>query len=244
MARNTRYEFSKRLQNLVGSNLIIRINNNRSTMVHVRKDQDHTNVSLHRMFVKAPKTIQRALAHYIRREDAAISPSVEAFISKHIAELDHSHLFDEISTKGSTYNLKTLYSRVNRRYFNNEMRLRITWFGDPTVKFRTKCTFGLYYDTVKLVKIHRLLDNPHVPAYVVEYVIYHEMLHALCPAYVDENGRNCIHSREFKELERNFREFEHAQNWLKIHRMNFFASQRVYTNGRTQQMGKHQASKR
>lgn len=249
--QNLRYTYTQKLQNMVGSNLIIRINNNRSTMLHVRWKETSTHVSLHHMFLKAPHTVQKGLASYIRQDDTVISQDVQAFIDKNLAILDHSYLTDpdHICTKGTTYDLQKLYNKINKSYFNGELDLLVTWFADPSKKVRTKCTLGLYYDLVKLVKIHRLLDNPLVPLCVIEYVMYHEMVHAVCPIYKDEKGRNCIHSREFKVLERQFLQFEEANKWLKEHRKKFFLSKnveskRVKSNGRTQQMGKHKAPKK
>ena len=212
-------------------------------MLHVRRKKDLTKVSLHRMFVEAPQTVQKALASYIQRTDTLVPNAIKAYIDKNVPTLDHSHLIDpdQMTTKGIHYNLQTLYNRANKRYFAGELDLVITWFGEHGAKAHAKCTLGLYYDQVKLVKIHRLLDNPEVPPYVIEYVIYHEMVHAVCPAYVDEKGRNCIHSKEFKELERYFLAFEEARAWLKKNHKNFFISQRMKFNGRTQQMGKYKA---
>lgn len=239
-------DYARKLQNLVGSELSIRINNNRSTMLHVRWHEDKTQVSLHRMFLHAPHKVQQALASYIRRDDEVIAPAVKAYIDKNVPTLDHSHLLspEQLITRGSTYNLKTLYNKINKRYFGSSLDLQISWFGDANSRFSSKCTLGLYYDVVKLVKIHRLLDNPSVPSYVIEYVIYHEMVHAVCPPFTYESGRKCIHTKDFKELESVFEHFEEARDWLTKHHRNFFASKEDNCNGRTQQMGKHKAPKK
>lgn len=246
LRKNAQTNYLLKLQNLVGSELKIRINNNRSTMLHVRWHEDKTQVSLHQMFLQAPHKVQKALANYIRSDSAVLEPLVKAYIDKNVPTLDHSHLIDpkQITTRGSSYNLKSLYNKINRRYFGGSLDLQITWFGDSNSRFSTKCTLGLYYDVVKLVKIHRLLDNPSVPSYVIEYVIYHEMVHAVCPPVVYESGRNCIHTKEFKELESVFEQYEEARDWLIKNQKNFFASKEDNSNGRTQQMGKHKAPKK
>lgn len=191
-------------------------------MLHVQFKDDATHVSLHHMFIKAPQSVQDGLATYIRSESAALLPSVQAFIDKNVQRLDDSHLLDGLETRGTVYNLQRLYNKINRRYFASGLDLVITWFGEPHPKARTKCTIGSYHESVKLVKIHRLLDTQQVPQYVIEYVIYHEMVHAACPPYVDARGKNCIHTKEFKELERKFEQFDEAQKWLSTHHKNFF----------------------
>lgn len=235
--------YLQRLQNMVGARLKIRINNNRSTMLHVRWKHDETLVSLHHMFVKAPHSIQQAIASYIRREDDVIAPHVMDYIDQNASLLDHSQMLQGLETVGSTYNLQLLYQKLNKTYFANSLNLAITWFGEDGIKVRSRRTLGIYYSMVDLIKIHRLLDNPRVPLYVIEYVIYHEMVHAVSPAVKDERGRTCVHTKEFKELERNFLYFEEAQNWLNKNNNKFFVSQKESRNGRTQQMGKHQAQK-
>ena len=81
--------YSNKLKTLVGTPLKVRINNNRSTMLHVRFKDDATHVSLHHMFIKAPQSIQDALATYIRSRSAALLPSVQAFIDKNVQRLDN-----------------------------------------------------------------------------------------------------------------------------------------------------------
>lgn len=199
--------------------LQVKINDNRSTMLSVKWDPDCTKVSLHRMFLEAPRNIMQELACYLRRESSFISPSLKAFIEFNLQKLDYSHQLDisQLKSQGNVYNIRQMYQELNREYFNGKLRLHITWFGKSTQRNRTKVTFGLYHDPLRLIKIHRLLDSPSIPDYVVSYVIYHEMLHHVCPAYVDEKGMNRVHSREFKMKEQNYRHFNLAQSWIKEH---------------------------
>ena len=228
-------DFTQKLQNLVGSDIRIRINDNISTMLHVQWKKNATHLSMHRMFLKAPYTIQRAIASYVRQRCEKVSPAVSAYIDKHVATLDHTHVVapEKLKTRGTAYDLKKLYNRINRRYFAGSLDLSITWFGSPKGKVRSKCTLGVYHGYINLVKIHRLLDNPRIPEYVLEYVIYHEMVHAAVPPYRDETGRNCIHSKEFKALERKFEKFKEANLWIDQHNEKFFISEKVKSHGRT-----------
>ena len=221
---NTNCTFSKKLKNLVGDHLEIAINDNKSTMLSIRWEQKRTKVSLHRIFLQAPTQVREDLVEYLRRKKRKMPVAIKAFIEKSISTLDYSHLLDEskISVKGSFYNLETIYKRLNKRYFDNELSLRITWYATQVPKNNSKCSLGLYYDVVKLIKVHRLLDSIFVPSYVIDFIVYHEMAHAACPAYVDARGINRIHSREFKEIERKFAYFEQAESWLKENQNCFF----------------------
>ncbi len=105
-------------------------------------------------------------------------------------KLDYSHELDlsKLQTLGKVHDLKAIYDDLNKDYFDNALKLHITWFGKTQSSKRSRIVFGLYYDPLKLIKINRLLDQTLFPDYVVSYVIYHEMLHYVCPAYVDEKG--------------------------------------------------------
>jgi hypothetical protein len=217
--------FQEELENSIGRKLKLKINDNRSTMLSVRWEPDCTKVSLHRMFLRAPQNVMEALACYIRQEHKIIHPTIKAFIEKGLKKLDYSHELKkhQLYIQGNVYNLKEIYNQINKEYFQGKLDLAITWFGNPNQRNRTRVTFGLYYDPLKLIKINRLLDSPSCPEYLVSYVVYHEMLHNVCPSYVDERGIHRVHSKEFKEQEVQFRYYDLAQKWIKTHQDKLFA---------------------
>lgn len=224
------YEFQKDLQRQLehgsGSKVQLKINNNRSTMLSVKWEPDCTKVSLHRMFLEAPGNIMQQLACYVRQEQDDISSDVKAFIEDKLQKLDYSHTLDvsKLYCQGNIYNLQKIYKALNEEYFRTKLKLNITWFGKPFIKNRNRLTFGLYHEPIKLIKIHRLLDSPSFPDYVVAYVIYHEMIHHICPSYYDKNGFHRVHTKEFKEQELKYKYFDLAQKWIQDHSDYLFSS--------------------
>ena len=218
-----------------GTNLQLKINDNRQTMLSVKWGSNLTKVSLHRMFLKAPKNVMQAVIAYIKREEKNLSKDAKVFIEERRAALDYSHLVDpeRLVVDGDVYDVQKIYERLNKRYFKNRLNLQITWFGCHNQKNSSRCSLGLYYDSLKLIKIHRLLDNSQVPGYVIDFVVYHEMVHAVCPAYIDEKGVHRVHGDEFKELEEDFRFYKAATEWMKKYQMNFFLFTGSKKNGRT-----------
>lgn len=210
----------------VGTKLHLKINDNRSTMLSVKWEPDCTKVSLHRMFLEAPQNIMQALTFYLKGEHKILSPSIKAYIEDNLQKLDYSHELDlnKLQAVGSVHDLKAVYDNLNKEYFDNSLNLHITWFGKAQNRNRSRITFGLYYDPLKLIKINRLLDQQRFPEYVIAYVIYHEMLHYVCPTYVDEKGQKHIHSKQFKALEKKFKYFDLAQQWLRRHQNELFSS--------------------
>lgn len=217
--------FQDKIQNTLGNKLKLKINDNRSTMLSVRWEPDCTRVSLHRMFLQAPQNVMDALSCYIRQEKSIIPQTVKKFIETNLKKLDYTHHLAryKLYSQGNVYNLKKIYEELNKEYFQNKLNLAITWFGKHHQRNKSRVTFGLYYDPLKLIKINRLLDSPAFPDYFIGYVVYHEMLHHVCPPYIDKNGMNRVHSKEFKLQEEKYLYYDLAQNWLREHQNHFFA---------------------
>lgn len=214
------------LQKNLKKKIQLKINNNRSTMLSVRWESDCTKVSLHEMFLEAPKNIMEELACYVRRELKNISPSIKEFIENNLKNFDYTHLVNplKLTARGNTYNLQEIYETLNQEYFMGRLDLYITWFGKAFQKNRSRVTFGLYHDPLKLIKINRFLDSPAFPDYLVQFVVYHEMLHYVCPSYYDSKGVHRIHSKEFKARETLFKHYDLAQNWIKNHQEYLFST--------------------
>lgn len=64
-----------------------------------------------------------------------------------------------------------------------------------------------------MIRVHPLLDAPFVPQWFMEYVLYHEMLHAVVPDEWDANGRRCVHTEAFREKEKRFPLYRRARKW-------------------------------
>jgi predicted SprT family Zn-dependent metalloprotease len=221
-------KFKKRLSRHV-SNMQVElvINENRSTMLNVlTRKRDFAKISLHKMFLDAPEDVISAIAHYVRgtRRSGPKDGLIRGFIQSNLERMDYSHLLDESKfvTVGRYYDLIAIYDQLNERYFKNKLDLKITWYGTWGRKNRTRVTFGQYFDHLKLIKIHRVLDDPFFPEHFVVFVIYHEMLHHVVPGFVDERGLYRVHGSDFKDLEKKFHDYEKATAWEKEHRHLFF----------------------
>jgi hypothetical protein len=205
----------------------VRLNNNRNTFINVLESSAHLiRVSLHQMFLKAPENVMQAVAKFIRGKIALPLP-VRSYIQENLHTLDTTQHLGRIKleTVGRTYDLQKIYREVNAQYFNNTLDLHITWYGDPVKRPRSQMTFGLFDPVLKLIKIHRLLDSETVPNFFIAFVIYHEMLHAIHPPYVDEKNTLRIHNLEFKTQEKCFQQHTEAMTWAQQHRCQFFCNQ-------------------
>lgn len=209
-------QLQKELEGLSGKKLALRINQNRCTLLSIKREKLLVKVSLHQIFLKAPKEVLTALARYIQGKHCAVRNVIQKYIDENFRQIDYSKRLNraKLVTKGTSYDLETIYQIVNQQYFDGQLNLAISWFGRSATSKGTRAILGLYYDPLKLIKIHRVLDHPSVPHYVLSFVIYHEMLHHLCPPYIDEQGKSRIHTPEFQAQERLFAHYKEATAWL------------------------------
>lgn len=113
-------------------------------------------------------------------------------------------------TRGRHYDLATVFDRVNRRYFRSaHTRPRLLWSQRHSGR-----TLGHYQPSADTVMLSVSLDDPGVPDYVVEFVMFHELLHRQLGAQV-VNGRVQAHTAAFRAAECRYPAFERTQKWLR-----------------------------
>ena len=115
-----------------------------------------------------------------------------------------------LAPRGRHHDLDEIFHRLNARFFHGQIPLaRIGW--SPT---RSRRILGHFDSGHATIIISRQLDSPAVPRDVVEYVVFHEMLHIRFP--VERHGhRRVVHSREFREAEKKFPQYESACRQIK-----------------------------
>ncbi len=112
--------------------------------------------------------------------------------------------------RGRQYDLAEIFEDLNFKYFFGLMsRPVLGWSRRPS-----RVTLGHYDSSHNAIVISSYLDRPPVPKVVVEYVMFHEMLHLRHPAE-HRGARRCVHTKEFKEAERQFERLEEAKALLK-----------------------------
>lgn len=229
------HEFHLRLEKRVGKTLRLRVNDNRSTMLSVRRTHGSHRVSLHRIFLEAPPFVEDALVEYIRGNLRPVSRTIQAYIEEKLSLLDYRERVDlkKLVKVGEVYDLGDVYNRVNREYFGDNLDLEITWFGRKSRMRGSRITFGLFDQTLQLVKVHRMLDSTLCPSFLIDFVVYHEMLHFVCPSRLDAQGRSCHHTAEFREKERAFVNYDAAVQWIKENQHIFFGPRGRRRCGRT-----------
>ncbi len=113
------------------------------------------------------------------------------------------------TSKGTAYDLDEIFARLNDQYFRGQIpKPVLTWSASRT--YRILGHHDAHHDHIA---ISRSLDSPDVPRYVVEYVVFHEMLHIAHPTK-HINGRRYNHTPAFKRDEEKFAYFYEAERWI------------------------------
>lgn len=114
-----------------------------------------------------------------------------------------------LAPRGKCYDLEKLFAALNLKYFNGELEApRLGW----SLR-RARTTLGHYDSAHRAITVSRWLDSPSIPRYVVEYLMFHEMLHMRFPT---ERKGACrvLHSPLFRRAERQFPQFRQARRFV------------------------------
>ena len=128
-----------------------------------------------------------------------------------------------VNPKGEYYNLVEIFQKLNSQYFQNSIdQPHLGW----SLR-KNRHRLGSYDSHQKKMIISKILDDRNVPAYVVEGIVYHEMLHQLHPTQ-KKNGRRIFHGKIFKIDEKKFSEYVKLQKWLKEDYPNFLGNNKPH----------------
>ena len=112
-------------------------------------------------------------------------------------------------SRGAVYDLAASFERVNAAHFGGAVpRPRLAWSDRVAM-----CKFGHYDFTRDEVQIGAALDAPHVPEFVLDSVMHHELLHKQ-HGLRWSNGRGHAHTPQFRADERRFPRYAEADRFL------------------------------
>ncbi len=188
----------------------------------IRLRQGKLLVRLSDLLEGAPEPILRAIAHillakmYRRPIDRAHASRYRKYVGSHEI-VRKAHLVRQMrgrkllrSPRGHFYDLDTMFEDLNARFFHGLMaRPRMSWS-----QTKTRRILGHYDPAHNAIIISRIFDHPQVPPYVLEYIVYHEMLHLKHPVKL-RGSRRCVHSAEFQMEEKLFPQAAEANAFLK-----------------------------
>ena len=191
---------------------------NLASIYRVTQGKDGLRIQAHEGFVGAQEQVIEALVITLLTGKEGKDGKGQSYLSmikaytqssafRSIAsELDIVVNADSSSSLGQHFNLEIIFDKVNRTYFEGKMaKPNLTW--NKTLTHRK---FGHYQAAKDTVMVSISLDQATVPAYVVEFVMYHELLHKQL-GITTSKGRQYAHTRAFREAEARFRKHRQAE---------------------------------
>ncbi len=226
-----RFQLLRHLNRLTGGRLrSLELTDNQRTILSVRAGRlggrAPLELRIHHSFTEAPAEVLEAVAAFVeskRGSDRAREALVliREHFSSHRAKARIRRLV--LRPEGVAFDLREVMADLNERYFEGRLSAGITWgksntAGSASCRRRRTSTLqlGSYSYEDRLIRVHRVLDDPEIPRYVVEAVVYHELLHADMPPVI-VGGRRHFHTPEFRRRERLYRNLGRAERWIGEH---------------------------
>jgi len=192
------------------------INNN------IRMREGKLFVRLSDVLEGAPENVLHAIAHILlaKMYRQPIDRGQAARYRKYVASHDivrQTHLVRQMRgrkrlrpARGHFYDLDAVFEKLNTGFFYGLMaRPRMSWS-----QTKTRRILGHYDPAHNAIIISRIFDHFAMPEYVLEYIVYHEMLHLKHPVRL-RGSRRCVHSVEFQAEERLYPRMAEANAFLK-----------------------------
>lgn len=174
-------------------------------------------VRVHEIFLEAPTPVLDAVVSWVRRPTDRSGSAIDAFVRERADAIDACRRLPPLRARGRHRDLRRIFDELNQRYFRNELNCAIT-FGRPTAASGRRVRslqYGVFDPVLRVIRIHPVLDLAWLSALFVEYIVFHEMLHAAFPARTDGNGKRRHHTSEFRGMERRFVGYREAVAWEK-----------------------------
>ncbi len=187
----------------------------------IRIENKTTWIRISDILMDAPEKVLTALIHVLLARTARKKPAEEHlqiyrdYIQQPEIEAKHAETRLKrakkvlIGSQGKVYDLEDSYNRIQPLYLP-EIQVKPTLSWSPR---SSKRLLGYHDSHLNLIVISRWLDRKCVPFYVLDYIMYHELLHIVTSCQY-RNGKRIVHTKEFKQKERTFAHYEAAIRWL------------------------------
>lgn len=207
---------ARQLAGLLGEPVHLTLTDNRATLASYRRHPDGLRVRVHHLFLDAPAPVVQALAAFVGRGDTEARARLEEHTREHRTRVRRTRRPGApLKSRGQCFDLRAIYQRLNATHFEGQIQADIGWARRPGQKRRKTIRLAVYDARLREIRVHPALDQPHVPAFVVDAVIFHAMLHQLFPEA--PGSPHPSHPPEFLERERAFPLLEAAQRWQREH---------------------------
>jgi hypothetical protein len=177
-------------------------------------------ILLHRRFADADLQVWQDLASWLRsgRRARRACQRLDTWLDQ--LRSDGTEPAPPPGHPGEHHHLPQLTQEVIATHLRDAFEERpiptTTWATRKRSTARRGLRLGSYDSSRDLIRIHPVLDQPAVPGWIVAFVLYHELLHALIPSH--RSGRRLIHhGPTFRAKEHSHPDHQRATNWEQRH---------------------------
>ena len=204
--------FRRYLEDATKKEVSLVITDNSSSMLSMKRKGKSVSIRVHRIFLSADSEVIDEIARFMRNSRGR-TPRIRDFIRQNSHQLKRRPQRKvSIKTMGNCYDLLEMYHAINTEYFAGRIKASITWGLKGSRRVAARRTLGSYCAHNSTIRINPMLDNKRIPRYFLEFIVYHEMLHADIGIRA-ETGRRSMHSKEFRTREKMFAHYERAIAW-------------------------------
>ena len=190
---------------------------NIDSKIRLNDEGDEITVKISDLLEAAPSSVQEALAYILlgKLYRKQIAPRFDHRYRVYVnrADIRRQALLirrvrgrKPVSTPhGRHHDLEEIFEELNTRFFHGLLaRPTLGWS-----RGASRQTLGYFDPAHNAIVISRVFDSEEIPRFLLEYIVYHEMLHLKYPA-VYRSQRRCVHTPEFKQQERLFPRYDEA----------------------------------
>jgi hypothetical protein len=189
---------------------------------YARIESGRLSIRMSDLLEGAPAPVLEALAYILlgklfrKRVPAAYAHRYRLYLNRRDMR-SRMHLVRQIrgrkfvsGPQGDHHNLEIIFDELNLRHFHGLMaRPLLGWSRRPS-----RTMLGHFDPSHNAIIISRIFDTSQAPRLALEYVVFHEMLH-LCHPVQARGARRRVHTREFREAEKEFPQLKEAKALLK-----------------------------
>ncbi len=144
-----------------------------------------------------------------RRKSKLPHPFKSKSCSAFAMSIERGVLHREKAGKGSFFDLNIIFDNLNATWFKSKLQSNGLYWTPRNSRKRT----GYYKARSREIFITKNFDDPDVPAFVVEFVMYHEMLHMEQGDDLLHKGKRA-HDVEFRRREKLHPKYSQADKFL------------------------------
>ena len=195
---------------------------NADSTIQLDDDRRRLTVKISDQLEGAPAPVQEALAHILLRK-LYKKPIPRKYNYRYRLYLNRTDIRRKallirqirgrkqiLSAQGRVYDLDELFDDLNAQFFGGLLaKPQLSW--SPG---KSRNTLGHFDPAHNAIIISRVFDHPKIPRFLVEYIVYHEMLHLKFPVEYNRSRRR-VHTKDFQRNERAFQRYTEAVELIK-----------------------------